>query len=67
MPNKTKGQEMTSKIIRDAHMFVLDKVRSGEALDWLDKNVLQALLDNRIEVLEEVQAVVLEMKGSGLL
>ncbi len=52
-------------IIKDAHMMVLDKIRSGDELNWLDRNVLEGLLGERIAISEEVKTLVKEMKAKG--
>lgn len=60
-------RQMRDKVIKDSHMLVLSKVQSGEELNWLELNVLRALLEKRIGISSEVAELVKSLLLSGLI
>lgn len=64
-PTERMERQRLDPVIKDAQLDVLEKVRSGGKLDWLERNVIEAILGNRIGMCQEVEDMVREMKEKG--
>ena len=65
MSIEARVRQQLDPIIRDSHLMVLEAVKEGKDLDWLERSVLKSLLDGELRYCDEVAVKVQEMRKSG--